>query len=74
MCARKKQSYTSRSRFRFVTRLLLIRSNSIEPTPGEKRHAGQTVSRVLSRARGAATVIYLGRRLPGGSSDLPEGR
>src|SRR5262249_6639179 len=35
---------------------------------------GRPVSRVLSRARGAGTVISLAGRLPGRSSDLPEGR
>src|SRR5262249_29119907 len=36
--------------------------------------ASRPVSRVLCRALRPATVIYLARRLPGGSSSLPESR
>ena len=41
---------------------------------GKERLAGGPVSRVLCRAGGAATVIYLAGRLPGRSSDLPGSR
>ena len=44
------------------------------PDTAKRRFAGRPVSRVLSRAQGARTVIYLAGRLPGRSSSLPEGR